>query len=159
MSTKVGEPAPDITGQWNVRVVKRDRKRAGEIYAHKKQRLSIYWAKRRTDEYLRADESWAIEAEVLNAVRAYAITHVGIQVEDGTRLLVPVSLFSAAGKERGVTLQNPTRTSPQRWRVPERLWAIHRPHDDLRDEALIERMHIAGRKGKSVLTTKQTLST
>jgi hypothetical protein len=146
MSTKVGEPKPDAGGHWTTRLVKRDRRLVGEIRSYRARKLTIYWAHRSTGDFQRVDESWMIEADTLSVVRAYGISHVGVLVEDGTRLLAPIALFGPAGIEGGVKIQKATLSHPQRWRIPERLWSVRKPPEDLRAEALIGRMHIAGRR-------------
>jgi hypothetical protein len=150
MTTKVSEPKPSKDGPWTTRVVKRDRKFYGELRSYNRGRLNVYWAHRRTDEYFRADESWAIDVDTINVLKAYRVTHVGILVEDGTKLLAPIELFGPDGKLRGVTVRNYSKhvgakgkTGELQWYVPEKLFVMRRPPEDLREETLIERMHIA----------------
>jgi hypothetical protein len=145
MSTKVGEPKR--AGTHTVRMVRRHRRKAGEIHSFKGLRLNIYWMPRRTDEYIRADESWAIPAETISAIRAYGVTHVGMLIEDGTRMLIHMDAFGQAGKDKGVTYKSHGKhpfTGGMHWHIPERLFAVKRPPEDMREESLTERMRIPG---------------
>lgn len=150
MTTKVSDPKP--CGLYTSRVVKRDRKFYGEIRSYRGGRLNIYWAHRRTDEYFRVDESWAIDVDTVTTVKAYGVTHIGVLVEDGTRLLAPIAIFGPAGKAQGVTCRNYSKhvgakgkLGALQWYVPERLFVVHRPPEDRREETLLERMAIKGR--------------
>lgn len=150
MSTTVSDPKPSADGKCSVRVVKRNRRRYGEIrcYRNGATRLNVYWLPRRTDDYQRTTEAWAVDVESVEAVRPYGVTHVGLEVEDGTRLLTAIGVFGFAGKEQGVIVKKHRvgNRGEHRWHVPERLWSVRRPPEDQREEALLERMRIRGKR-------------
>lgn len=148
--TKVGEPKPDPSGLWTSRTVKRNRCFYGEIRSYKRRRINVYWAHRRTDEFFFADQSWAVDVDTINAIKAFGVSHVGILVEDGTKLLARIELFGPLGKEKGVQVRNYSnhkgakgKLGALQYYVPEALFAIKRPPLDERELALIERMRLA----------------
>lgn len=151
-TTRIGEPKPDPMGMWTSRRVTRDRKFYGWIRSYKGGRLNVYWAQRRTDEFFFADQTWAVDVDTVNELRKYAVTHIGIEVEDGTKLLAPITLFSTSedSKAKGVVIRNYEKHKGAKGRlgalqfyVPEKLFAIKRPPAEVREVAMVGRMHLA----------------
>jgi len=157
-TTKVGEPKIVPGASWMSRRVTRDRKFYGELRSYKRgilasdKPLVVYWAVRRTDEFFHADQSWAVDVDTVNAIKAYGAQFIGIEVEDGTKLLAPIGLFSHTpeAKAAGVVVRNYAahkgakgKLGALQYYVPEKLFAIKRPPLEEREEALIERMHIS----------------
>jgi hypothetical protein len=155
--TKIGEAKPDPSGLWTSRVVRRDRKFYGEIRSYKRVKLAVYWAHRRTDEEFRELEAWAVDVDTIAALKSYAVTHVGILVEDGRRYLAPISLFGPAGKDVGVQVLDYSKAKGRapgakgkfgalQYYVPIALFKAHIPPIETREETLLERMRISARK-------------
>jgi len=155
--TKVGEPK--VEGKQRVRKVRRSRKDYGEIrfYPNK---VVVYWAKRRTDQYHRLIGGWLVEADTIAAVKLYGVTHVGLVIEDGSRVLTRINTFSSVGTAKGA---QKTRSNTYVdewgnrgaicWHVPMTLWAHNEPPEAVKHAFMMEQMHLKRcRKTKSTMT-------
>ena len=70
----------------------RTRTFCGEIHSYHKrvggQKVTVYWAHRRTDQLFHSGQLWAIELATVQALAPYGVTMIGIEVEDGEKLLI-----------------------------------------------------------------------
>lgn len=158
--TRVGEAKPD--GAARTRKVTRNRKNYGTIVHYPgPDRVSIYWTQRRTDQFHQKEKSWLVEADTISAVRLYGVTHVGLLIEDGTKLLVRIDAFGPEGLEKGVQRKLSAeyidpwgRRGAMCWYVPDAMWSRAQPGDDERREAILRQMHVkrSRARAKSVLT-------
>jgi hypothetical protein len=149
--TKVGELKAE--GAQKVRKVRRNRKNYGEIRYYPG-RITIYWAKRRTDQYHRAIGGWLVDADTISAIKLYGVTHVGLLIEDGTKLLTPIATFGTVGKEQGAQCMRSNtyvdewgNRGAMCWHIPQALWAHKQPDEDTRHAYMMEQMHI--KRGRS----------
>ena len=141
--TRVGEPKQD--GKEKVRKVRRNRKNYGEIryYPNK---ISVYWANRRTDQYHRRFGGWLIDADTISAVKMYGVTHVGLLIEDGTKLLTSIKTFqpgTAAVREKSnAYVDEWGNRGAMCWHIPSSLWATIEPSEEIRHAYMLEQMRI-----------------
>lgn len=157
--TKVGEPV--LMDGLKVRKVRRNRKNYGEIRYHP-DKVTVYWAKRRTDQFHRLTGSWLIDADTISAVKLYGVTHVGLEIEDGTKMLTRIGTFGPEGVEKGAQRARSNsyvdewgNRGAMCWHIPTALWAVQEPPEKLKTEFMLAQMHIKrGRQRKSVLTMK-----
>ena len=145
--TRVGEAKPD--GKTRVRKVTRHRKNYGRIVTYPDKKVTIYWSARRTDQYHNKERSWLIEADTMSAVRLYGVTHVGLEIEDGRKLLTAVATFGPEGMERGVQRKKSAdyvdpwgRRGAMCWFTPDALWAVSMPDEETRTAAMLAQMHL-----------------
>jgi hypothetical protein len=70
----------------------RSRRKFGVIQSFVKKRegqvITIAWIFRRTDQLFVSDKTWAVETSTLEALSPYGVSHIGILVEDGEKLLI-----------------------------------------------------------------------
>ena len=144
----INEPKPckKLLG-WSVQRIRHRRKVVAELRSRKGMRLKVLVLKRRTDQEWRSCDSWAIEVGVMALAKCNGCTHVQLVVEDGRRYLIQADLVGPRGKEQGVQLHIrassiPSIPAERFWLVPQRLFAVHHPPTDERDDALIERMKV-----------------
>ena len=158
--TRVSEAKPE--GSIRVRKVTRNRKNYGKIEHHPgPERVAIYWTTRRTDQFHFKEKSWLVEADTISAVKLYGVTHVAILVEDGTKLMTPISTFGPEGLEAGAQRKKSAEyvdpwghRGAMCWYVPESMWEKTEPEEEDRREALLAQMHLKRSRisRKSVLT-------
>lgn len=160
------ESKPHKDGLSNFRTVKRgfgrSRRKYGEIHSYYKRPygkpLTVFWAFRRTDQLFVSDNTWAIETATLEALSPYAVTHIGLIVEDGQRLLIRKD--DLTNKERreakGIQLVNwvghkgnapgaEGKSGQRQYHVPVAAWARIVPPQDVSDEAKLKLIRIKGR--------------
>lgn len=148
----ISEARPGPEKGSTVRDIRKRRRKVGQLLCYRDaagQRRHIATFKVATWAYHKASQAWYIEADLIDLVRNFACTHVHLQVEDGSRLLIPFRLVGRAGAELGVSLYSEPPTNPKapatrKWLIPEALFAATRPPTDERDDALVERMRIKG---------------
>jgi len=153
--TRVSEPKMD--GATRVRKVTRNRKNYGQIVYYPG-KISVYWTQRRMDEYHRLTDGWLVEADTIAAVKLYGVTHVGLLVETGEKLLTPVSTFGPTGIVAGA-VKKPSNTyvdpwgrrGAMCWHVPKSFWASAAPDLHTQTENLLERMHIKRDRSKKTV--------
>jgi len=144
-------------GAYTARKVVFGRDRRGELRKYKTKLggrpLIVYFAERRPDELFRADTSWAIDVSTVTWLKMWGVTHIGVAVTDGTKMLLPASIFDARPLLDGVQIRNystRTGTAPGakgkpgalQFYVEERVWSLHRPPVEERAETLAEAMRI-----------------
>lgn len=146
-TTRVSEPKQ--VGAIKVRKVTRDRKNYGRIEFYPEKKLGIYWTERRTDQFHQRERSWLFDCDTISAVRQYGVTHVGICVEDSTKLLIRVSAFGPEGMEQGVQRKVSNEYVDPRgrrgalcWYVPADLFAVSLPDDEVRQQAMLALMRL-----------------
>lgn len=152
--TRIGEPRQE--GPQKVRKVRRNRKDYGELRYYPG-KITVYWTKRSLDQYHRQFGGWLVDADTISAIKLYGVTHVGLLVEDGSKLLTPISTFSPgteAVKQRSNTyIDERGNRGAMCWHVPTSLWAVKEPPEDVKSAFLMEQMHIKrGRRSKSRVT-------
>ena len=153
--TRISEPKLD--GDTKVRKVRRDRKDYGEIrYYPGPTKTAIYWTRRRTDQFHRQQASWMVDADTVQAIKLYGVTHVGLLIEDGTKLLTPIATFGAAGQGAGAQLmRSNTYVDPRGhrgamcWHIPLPLWAQALAPQEVRQEHILAQMHLKRSRIKS----------
>lgn len=106
-------------------------------------RRSVFWTSRKTDEKLVADQAWSVPVTTIEEIRNYGVTHVGLRVEDGSELLAGMDLFGPAGLERGVQRR---KVGELQWVIPEGLFQVTLPPQEVRQQTLLEVMQIKGRR-------------
>ena len=136
---KIGELKPGKDKSYSVRKVRRYRKKVADIQSYLAKRLSVLWVYLETGAYNHALERWRVPGDVVYAARNYGITHVGLVIEDGTRMLAPVTTFQHWTAPPGVTLEK-AQGGITGYLVPEHLFAVTRPEKHTREQALIDRM-------------------
>lgn len=158
--TRVSEPK--IVGTNKVRKVRRNRKNYGDIIYYP-DKVAVYWSKRTLDQRHRLTEGWLFEADTISAIKLYGVTHVGLEIEDGAKLLGPIALFGPEGIEDGVvrakslTYVDPWgRRGAMCWHVPERLMARSEPDEHVMIELLLGRMHI--KRDRSSKTVEEVMN-
>jgi hypothetical protein len=159
--TKVGDAKVD--GLTRVRKVRRNRKDYGEI-RHYPGKVTVYWTKRRLDEYHRLTLGWLIEVDTVAAVKLYSVTHIGLLVEGGAKLLLPITALSfdalkAGSVERKLsnTYVDPWgRRGATCWHIPERLFAKVEPDLHEQTENMLTRMHV--KRDRSKKTPQEILN-
>lgn len=150
--TRVGEPKP-LGPDAKLRKVTRNRKNYGQIVQHGQlvdgRKLTIYWSKRSMDQYHRLTEGWLFEADTISAIKLYGVTHVGLELETGEKLLTRIAIFGPEGEEQGVekkrsnTYVDPWgRRGALCWHVPERLFAKTELTEEEASTALAAKMHV-----------------
>jgi hypothetical protein len=149
--TRVGEPKQ--VGPSKVRKVSRNRKSYGQIIYYPN-KVAVYWAKRRLDEYHQLAAGWLVEADTMAAVKLYGVTHVGLLIEGGEKLLTRAATFGPAGIEAGVVKRRSNtyvdpwgRRGAMCWHVPKALWVSFAPDLHTQTENLLERMHVKRDRG------------
>lgn len=152
--TRVSEPK--VEGTHKVRKVRRNRKDYGEIRYYPG-KITVYWAKRRIDQYHRQFGGWLVDADTITAVKLYGVTHVGLIIEDGSKLLTPISTFApgtGAVKQRSNTYVDEWgNRGAMCWHVPTALWAVKEPEEQEKVAYIMQEMHIKrGRVRKSPVT-------
>lgn len=145
--TRVGEAKSD--GATRVRKVTRHRKNYGRIVTYPDKKVTIYWSARRTDQYHNKERSWLIEADTMSAVRLYGVTHVGLEIEDGRKLLTAIFTFGPEGLEKGAQRKKSAeyvdpwgRRGAMCWFIPDALWAVSMPDEETRTAAMLAQMHL-----------------
>lgn len=145
--TRVGE-VKMVDGQ-RTRKVTRNRKNYGRIVAYPDQKIAIYWSARRTDQYHNKERAWLLEADTVSAVRLYGVTHVGLEIEDGRKLLTRIDTFGPTGLEAGVLRKKSAdyvdpwgRRGAMCWFVHDAHWAVAVPDDETRTAAMLAQMHL-----------------
>lgn len=153
--TRVSEIKQD--GPEKVRKVTRNRKSYGQIRYYNK--CAVYWTCRSADQIHRLSNSWLVEADTISAVKLYGISHVGIELDDGTKLLTKIATFGPEGKERGVRCERSnTYVDPwgnrgaMCWHIPVSLWAVQLPPEDVRQQTLLGQMRIKRSRAPARLT-------
>jgi hypothetical protein len=143
------KPAPDGGVRQVKRRFGRGMRKYGEIHRQRtapgQPRRSVYWAPRKTDDKLVADQAWTVPTATVDELRNYGVTHIGLVVEDGTLLLAPFDLFGRAGLEQGVTKR---RIKEELWIVPEALFEVARPAAEVREATMLDVMQIKGNRAK-----------
>lgn len=140
----VGELKPVEGKPYDMRKVRRYRKRVAEIHSYKGVRRSILWVYATTADYKRATERWRVPNDIVSVARNFGLTHVGLSVEDGTLMLT--SIATCSWNHPPEVIKEMSNGGCCAYLVPEQLFAIRKPPEDNREEALIKRMKIGGRK-------------
>jgi hypothetical protein len=154
--TRVADPKPHPSGLGTMRKVTRRRCNYGFIMNYgvgsTRPGTVVYWARRRTDEFFHKDGSWAVDVDTIAAVKPYGVKFIGIEVEDGTRLLAPIDIFGPKGKDLGVYVLNYSqrvgpsgKTGALQFYVPERLWAKKLPPQPVRQANMLKQVAISSR--------------
>jgi hypothetical protein len=154
--TRVSEPKAE--GAQKVRKVKRNRKDYGEIRYYPG-KITVYWAKRRTDQYHRVIGGWLVDADTVSAIKLYGVTHVGLKIEDGTQLLTSIATFGTLGLERGAQRMRSNTYVDEWgnrgaicWHIPAALWAHKEPPEEVKHAFMMEAMHLKRGRSKSKVT-------
>lgn len=152
--TKVSEPKTE--GAHKVRKVRRNRKNYGEIRYYPG-KVVVYWAHRRTDQYHRQFGGWLVDADTISAVKLYGVTHVGLIIDDGSKLLTPIGTFTpgtGAVKQRSNTYVDEWgNRGAMCWHVPTSMWAVKQPAEEVRAAFIMGEIHLKrGRVRKSKVT-------
>jgi hypothetical protein len=150
----IGEPKPGKGGSKSLRPVRRYRKRVAELHYYDRQdksgrSVSICWVRCTTAEFNEAKQGWRIPGDIVNAVRNYSPTHLGLIVEDGTKLLTRFDVLppSWAPQVEGVErVPHANGLGARFYIVKQQKFAITLPEQDKREKALIDRMRIPGRE-------------
>jgi hypothetical protein len=153
-------------GLYMLRTVKRgygrSRRKFGEIHAYTRrlngQLLTICWIFRRTDQLYVSDNTWAIETATLDALSPYAVNMIGLEVEDGQRLLIrKVDLTDPVRREaKGIVLRDfvghkgaapgaEGKTGMRQYHVPVAAFARYTPPQEESDAAKLALIRIKGR--------------
>lgn len=154
-------------GECRVRKVTRNRKGYGQIIQHPQvidgRRLTIYWSKRSMDQYHRLTEGWLFEADTISAVKLYGVTHVGLELETGEKLITRIATFGPEGEAAGVekkrsnTYVDPFgRRGAMCWHIPERLFAKTQLPESVAAENLLSKMHL--KRDRSRKTIEEVMS-
>jgi hypothetical protein len=138
-SIKVGEPKPSADKTYSTRKVRRYRKKVADIQSYMGRRLSVLWVYLDTGAYNHQVERWRVPGDIVYAARNYGVTHVGLVIEDGTKMLAPVTTFQHWTAPPGVSLER-SNGGITGYLVPEHMFAVKRPDDLTREQALIDRM-------------------
>lgn len=140
---KVGEPERKLGVVFTLRKVRRYRKRVADIRSWGDRRLSVLNIYLDTGAYRASTLSWRVPNDIVYTAKNYGVTHVCLQIEDGTQMLAPVRYFQGWQTPEGVM---PERTNGgiTAYHVPEKMFSVLRPPEDVSQEALIARMHIRG---------------
>lgn len=160
------EAKPHKDGLSTFRTVKRgygrSRRKYGEIHSYYKRPhgkpLTIFWAFRRTDQLFVSDNTWAIELATLEALSPYAVSMIGLIVEDGQRLLIRKE--DLTNKERreakGIVIRDfvghrgqapgaEGKSGARQYHVPVSAFSRYVPPEDVSDAAKIKLIRIKGR--------------
>lgn len=140
---KVGEPEREHGGPFTLRKVRRYRKRVADIRSWGDRRLSVLNIYLDTSAYRASSACWRVPNDIVYTAKSYGVTHVCLQIEDGTQMLAPVRYFQGWQTPEGVTPER-TNGGVTAYHVPEKMFAVLRPPEDVSQDALIARMQIKG---------------